>query len=448
MVTDVDTALVAAARDGDRAALEAVVTAYLPLVYNIVGRALTRDLDVDDTVQDVMLHVVRALPGLRDPGAFRSWLVAITMNQIRQYHRPQQAEPKPLEVFDALPDPGADFAELTVWKLGLTGQRQETARAAAWLDEDHRDLLALWWLVEAGQLSRSELVDALGLDPHVVTVRIGRMKKQLDTARGIVRALAVHPRCPELAAMTADWSGAPGSLWRKRLARHVQSCAYCLDTARDLLPVEGLLAGLAMVPMPLALAGQVGARLFPPTTGLPSADGVPPATGAASTHGLPAVPGPRHSDRRTSRKRTEGRRDHWKTRATAAVLAIAAIGGGASMLKPEPAPPAPRSAPDPSPPTGLPDEPAAQPLLAASPSPTPSPPSPPEPPRTAAPTGDASATHPARKPTASASPVTRPTASASPVTRPTPHPTAPVAPVASPTDEATGATGAATPCPQ
>ncbi|MFF7994254.1 sigma-70 family RNA polymerase sigma factor [Kitasatospora xanthocidica] len=328
MVTDVDATLVTAARDGDKAALEEVVAAYLPLVYNIVGRALTRDTEVDDTVQDVMLHVVRALPDLRDPEAFRSWLVAITMNQVRSHHRPRQSEPHPLDVFDTLPDPHADFAELTVWKLRLTGQRQETARAAAWLDDDHRDLLSLWWLVESGQLSRADLVAATGANPHAVTVRIGRMKKQLDTARGIVRALAATPRCPDLTAVTADWPGVPGPLWRKRIARHTQGCDRCRNTASDLVPVEGLLAGLALVPLPVGLVGKV-------------------------TSNLPCFPaGPPQAHHRPSHRKPKARHDHWKTKVAAAVVAVTAIGGTAAVLEPETGSPTPRSAPAlaPSPP--------------------------------------------------------------------------------------------------
>ncbi|MFF3500303.1 RNA polymerase sigma factor [Streptomyces sp. NPDC003247] len=47
---------------------------YLPLVYNIVGRAMDGHPDVDDVVQETMLRAVRGLPALRQPDRFRSWL--------------------------------------------------------------------------------------------------------------------------------------------------------------------------------------------------------------------------------------------------------------------------------------------------------------------------------------------------------------------------------------
>ncbi|NEE18040.1 RNA polymerase, partial [Streptomyces sp. SID7499] len=49
------TALVIAARQGDRAAGERLAAQYLPLVYNVVGRALNGHPDVDDVVQETML---------------------------------------------------------------------------------------------------------------------------------------------------------------------------------------------------------------------------------------------------------------------------------------------------------------------------------------------------------------------------------------------------------
>jgi DNA-directed RNA polymerase specialized sigma24 family protein len=47
---------VLAAQRGDREALDSLVAAYLPLVYNVVGRAMNGHSDVDDVVQETMLR--------------------------------------------------------------------------------------------------------------------------------------------------------------------------------------------------------------------------------------------------------------------------------------------------------------------------------------------------------------------------------------------------------
>ncbi len=78
---------IAAAQAGDRRALDELVAGWLPLVYNVVGRALNGHADVDDVVQETMLRAVDHLGSLRDPDSFRSWLVAIAMRQIRDRAR-------------------------------------------------------------------------------------------------------------------------------------------------------------------------------------------------------------------------------------------------------------------------------------------------------------------------------------------------------------------------
>ncbi|MFD0638478.1 RNA polymerase sigma factor [Catenulispora yoronensis] len=261
MATETDAYLVTAAAGGDPAALERLVSDFLPLVYNVVGRALPVAADVDDVVQETMLRVVRGLPTLRDPEAFRSWLVAVAMNQVRDHVRGYRGRPWPLEEALDVADPGADFADLTLTELGLTGQRREVAMATAWLDDDDRELLSLWWLVEAGHLTRGELVSAIGLDPHHVTVRIARMKAQLEISRAVVRALCAVPICLELSDLAMHWHGRPEAVWRKRFARHTRQCHTCASLAVDFVPAERLLVRLAMVPVPFAMAEGVHRRV-------------------------------------------------------------------------------------------------------------------------------------------------------------------------------------------
>jgi len=239
-------ALVAAARGGDPEAQDALVSAYLPLVYNIVGRALNGSVDVDDVVQETMLRALDGLGGLRTPESFRSWLVAITMNEIRKHWQDRQVAPGTVEEAEELADPGADFVDLTLVQLQLSGQRQETARATRWLEPEDRGLLSLWWLECAGELTRAEVAAALELSPQHTAVRVQRMRAKLDAARMVVRAL--RQRCPELSFLTAEWDGRPSPLWRKRIARHVRDCARCRRD--DLMPAERLLLGIPLVPIP------------------------------------------------------------------------------------------------------------------------------------------------------------------------------------------------------
>ncbi|MFD4370982.1 sigma-70 family RNA polymerase sigma factor [Streptomyces sp. NPDC058486] len=288
------TALVEAARAGDPHARDELVRACLPLVHNVVGRALDGHADTDDIVQETLVRALDGLPGLRDPERFRSWLVAIAMNGVRRRWRERRQAPVPgLDRAVDLADPAGDFTDLTILRLGLTGQRRDVARATRWLDEDDRELLSLWWLEAAGELTRPELAEALGLPPAHTAVRVQRMKERLETGRAVVGALDADPRCPDLAAALAPWDGRPSPLWRKRIARHLRECTACATgrARRGLAPVEGLLVGIGLVPPVAALldagtapalaAEPVGMTLPPAPAGLPDADPALPGADAA-----------------------------------------------------------------------------------------------------------------------------------------------------------------------
>ncbi|GHH40227.1 sigma-70 family RNA polymerase sigma factor [Streptomyces candidus] len=304
MTRDHGVATVVAAQSGDPQAQDALVAAYLPLVYNIVGRALDGHADVDDVVQDTMLRALANLPTLRIPESFRSWLVAIAMNEVRRHwHREQPLGlPAPGEREPA--DPGADFVGLTIVRMGLTGQRKETVEATRWLDGDDRALLSLWWLEAAGELTRAEVATALELAPEHTAVRVQRMKSQLEAARVVVRALAAVPLCGQLREVLAAWDGTPSALWRKRISRHAKDCATCSGHRAGLVPAEGLLAGFGLVPVAGALVELVSLAVRngggpAAATGAYDAYGVSYATDAASaahTQPIPtAVPYP-HAD--------------------------------------------------------------------------------------------------------------------------------------------------------
>ena len=272
---DPDVATVVAAQRGDRRALDVLAAAYLPLVYNIVGRAMNGHPDVDDVVQETMLRAVRGVGELRDPAAFRSWLVAIAIRQVRDSYRDRLAQPPTVES-DA---PSPDFADITIERLGLSGQRLETAEATRWLDDEDGHVLALWWQEAAGKLRRADLAVALDLSPAHAAVRVARMKERLVTSRTVVRALRRVPPCPSLAAMTAEWDREPSPLWRKRLARHVRDCQWCLADTTEMIPAERLLGGLPLIAVPAGL----GAATLGLVAGGPA--GRLPGPGARGTRG-------------------------------------------------------------------------------------------------------------------------------------------------------------------
>lgn len=278
---DVDHArLVVAAQAGDDRAREELIAAYLPLLYNIVGRALSGHADVDDVVQETLLRVVRDLPALRAPESFRSWLVSITLRQINTHWHRQHAFADRTTVIDEacqIPDAGAEPVDVTILRLHVSDERRRVVEAGRWLDADHRVLLSLWWQECAGLLSRDDIAAAMGLTVAHVGVRLQRMREQLELCRTIVAALEADPRCPQLGATVVGWDGHRASVWRKRIARHTRDCPVCMATSAERVPAELLPLSLTTLAVPAALIAALAAK------GLLSGT-------AASAAGLAAAP--------------------------------------------------------------------------------------------------------------------------------------------------------------
>jgi RNA polymerase sigma factor (sigma-70 family) len=380
--TDPSAALVTAAQRGDRAALDSLVAAYLPLVYNVVGRAMNGHPDTDDVVQETMLRAVRGIRDLREPASFRSWLVAIAVRQVRDSYRDRLSQPPAVIGNTAAEVPEPDFADLTIARLGLSGQRRETAEATRWLDEEDGPVLSLWWQEASGELSRAELAEALGLPPTHAAVRIARMKERLATSRTLVRALRRMPPCPRLAEVTAGWDHEPSPLWRKRLARHVRDCPWCLADVADLVPAERLLGGLPLLPVPAALA-MLAARVHGAGFAAPASRPVPghgPGSSAASRAAGQAAHA-RHARHVRLLPKVAASLQPKLIAASVAVVTCAAGGTFAavhlqhaakpaalSVVKPRPALPAPRLTPPPHPkPAVPPKKPAKKPATPPAP---------------------------------------------------------------------------------
>ncbi|MEU6931086.1 sigma-70 family RNA polymerase sigma factor [Streptomyces sp. NPDC046374] len=272
--------LVVAAQAGDDRAREELIAAYLPLVYNIVGRALSGHADADDVVQETLLRVVRDLPALRAPESFRSWLVSITLRQLRTHWHRQHVFADRTTVIDEahqIPDAGAEPVDATILRLHVSDERRRVVEAGRWLDPDHRMLLSLWWQECAGLLSRDDIAAATGLTVAHVGVRLQRMREQLELCRTIVAALEADPRCRQLDEIVVGWDGLQASVWRKRIARHTRDCPVCMGMSAERVPAELLPLGLATLAVPAALIAALAAK------GLLSGT-------AASAAGLAAAP--------------------------------------------------------------------------------------------------------------------------------------------------------------
>jgi RNA polymerase sigma-70 factor, ECF subfamily len=171
-----DTTLVAAARDGDRAAFGHLYSRYARMVHGVL-LAKVPTSDVDDLVQDVFLLALRRLSSLRDAGSFGAWLAAIARNRANDHYRRSRPE-KPLE---------EETLENAI-ECGNVG-RVETDTAAAilttikTLPDAYRETLILR-LVEG--MTGPEISARTGLTHGSVRVNLHRGMQQLRVKLGSI----------------------------------------------------------------------------------------------------------------------------------------------------------------------------------------------------------------------------------------------------------------------
>jgi len=335
--------LVEAARAGDREALERLLGEYLPLVYNVVGRALHGHADVDDVVQETMLRVVRRLPELRDPDSFRSWVMAITIRQIQDRARAAGAtRPRhlPIEAAAEAADPADDFADEAAGRLSMSAQREDLLAATDWLTADERQVLSLWWQELYGRLTRPQIAAALSVSPQHAAVRIQRMKAKLLLALTVVRAWRAAPRCPHLASAAPGWNGRADANVFRQLTRHVRGCPTCSAAGAVLDPVERQLAGAGLLHYPAPLLQQVLA-------GTAAAAGTAAGVGAGVAAVVAASSSPAAPLAGAGAKHLLG----WASAKTGALIASALVATGVAATVLVTAPPGghDRAAPAPAP---------------------------------------------------------------------------------------------------
>ena len=116
--------------------------------------------EADDLVQDVFLHALGKLRGLRDPDAFGPWLAALTRSFVVRFYRRRR---RPIELPDDVTQPASASPD--------TGEALRVLAAIRDLPEAYRETLVLR-LVEG--LTGPQIAAYTGLEHGSVRVNLHR----------------------------------------------------------------------------------------------------------------------------------------------------------------------------------------------------------------------------------------------------------------------------------
>jgi RNA polymerase sigma-70 factor (ECF subfamily) len=185
-----DDELVAAARDGDRVATEALLRRHYPRLRALCGRLTGDPSDADDACQEALVAVVRGLPRFDGRSSFATWAYRVTTNtcldELRRRRRRPLLRP-PEKDFPASTDgPGPAGLDGTDGGDGgdvgdRVAARPDVEVALGQLAPEFRAAVVLRDLC---QLSYEEIANVLDVPVGTVRSRIARGRATLLSVLG------------------------------------------------------------------------------------------------------------------------------------------------------------------------------------------------------------------------------------------------------------------------
>jgi RNA polymerase sigma factor (sigma-70 family) len=179
--------LLQASVQGDLAAIDAVLRAVEPAVYNLAVRMLGQRDDAADATQEILLKVVTHLGGFRGQAMFSTWVFQVARNHLLTAST--RARESPETSLDALGErlqAGLDFNALHGGEGSLSPEDKLAARQTALsctqgmlmtLDREHRLVFVLDLLFG---LPSKDGAEVAGISAEAYRQRLSRARARLD----------------------------------------------------------------------------------------------------------------------------------------------------------------------------------------------------------------------------------------------------------------------------
>jgi RNA polymerase sigma-70 factor, ECF subfamily len=183
VVRDDEHLLVAAAKKGDSAAFEELVSRYEDKIFRLTNNITHNREDAEDAMQDAFLKAYSHLNGFQGDSRFYTWLVRIAANEalmrLRKRRPNQVSIDEPLErdgETELVPRQIEDWRPSPEERYGDAEMRKILAEVIEKLEPDYRIVLVLRDLEE---LSTQETAETLGLTQTAVKSRLLRARLKL-----------------------------------------------------------------------------------------------------------------------------------------------------------------------------------------------------------------------------------------------------------------------------
>jgi RNA polymerase sigma-70 factor (ECF subfamily) len=262
--TGKDDELLAAARGGDTAALEALLVRYQPHLYRFGLRMCGNAEDAGDIAQESLISMARSLRDFRGDSSVSSWLYTIARRFCLKKRRRSKFAPAREESLDAgdngtargLTDPSPTPEQMvTNQELGSA-----LARAIDALDLPQREVLVLR---DVEGLSAPEVARVLGISVDAVKSRLHRarvaVREMLAPVLGSPPVMTPHaPTCPDvLTLFSRHLEGEIDPAVCATMEAHLEHCHQCRDACESLKRTLAVCRQLPTPQVPASLAASL-----------------------------------------------------------------------------------------------------------------------------------------------------------------------------------------------
>jgi RNA polymerase sigma-70 factor, ECF subfamily len=195
-------ALVAAAKQGDQRAFEALVLRYRKRIFALALHITGSSSEADDIAQDVFLKAYRALPQFEGRSQFFTWVYRMTVNRSLNVRRDRARRGE-----DTLDDPRLELA-VAVDSRSNPGRaaelRQTYARLLRALDSLPIDMRTTVILVSMQGMSHGEVAVIQNLSEGTIAWRMHEARRRLHDAMAPERRQRQRQLSDELARALSE----------------------------------------------------------------------------------------------------------------------------------------------------------------------------------------------------------------------------------------------------
>ncbi len=166
------------AQDGDRDALEALLTSIRPRALNVCRGVLPHTPDAEDACQEALINIAGKIGSWGGRGRFTTWMHVVAVNSARSTYRrmKNQAVPTDPQLTGAMerPDPRTTSV--------IAGTRLDLLEAMETIERDHPQFVEPLLLRDVYGMSYEEIAEQVGAP-------LGTIKAQIHHGRKLVRPL-------------------------------------------------------------------------------------------------------------------------------------------------------------------------------------------------------------------------------------------------------------------